>query len=174
MPAGATRLACGRRCGSQLLLTRELTMSNSPALLRAHAGRRHIRVSNKASLGVLLSPVSTNLSVPNSELSRCREWRNLPPKHCVLAACMLPMRPNVEWLIAALPREEAELARTRLDQLGRACACGLRVDRVTASDNHFGRCFFGSGVLGVSASMAMACRSLSLTTRSCCSLTLQM
>jgi len=40
---------------------------------------------------------------------------------------MLPMRPNVEWLIAALPREEAELARTRLDQLGQTCACGLAV-----------------------------------------------
>jgi hypothetical protein len=37
------------------------------------------------------------------------------------------MRPNVEWLIAALPREEAELARTRLDQLGQTCACGLGV-----------------------------------------------
>jgi hypothetical protein len=37
------------------------------------------------------------------------------------------MRPNVEWLIAALPREEAELARTRLDQLEQTCACGLAV-----------------------------------------------
>ena len=37
------------------------------------------------------------------------------------------MRTNVEWLIAALPRDEAELARTRLDQLGQTCACGLGV-----------------------------------------------
>jgi hypothetical protein len=37
------------------------------------------------------------------------------------------MRTNVEWLIAALPREEAERARTRLDQLGRTCACGYGV-----------------------------------------------
>jgi O-antigen ligase len=37
------------------------------------------------------------------------------------------MRTNVEGLIAALPRDEAELARTRLDQLERTCACGLGV-----------------------------------------------
>jgi hypothetical protein len=37
------------------------------------------------------------------------------------------MRTNVERLIAALPREEAELARTRLDQFGQTCACGFGV-----------------------------------------------
>jgi hypothetical protein len=37
------------------------------------------------------------------------------------------MRTDVEWLIAALPRDEAELARTRLDQLGQMCACGFGV-----------------------------------------------
>jgi hypothetical protein len=37
------------------------------------------------------------------------------------------MRTNVEWLINALPREEAERVRRRLDQLERACGCEFAV-----------------------------------------------
>jgi hypothetical protein len=37
------------------------------------------------------------------------------------------MHTNVEWLIAALPREEAGQARARLDQLGQTCACEFGV-----------------------------------------------
>jgi hypothetical protein len=37
------------------------------------------------------------------------------------------MRTNVEGLIGALPRDEAELAWTRLNQLEQRCACGLGV-----------------------------------------------
>jgi hypothetical protein len=37
------------------------------------------------------------------------------------------MHTNVESLIAALPREEAGLARARLDRLGQTCACGFGV-----------------------------------------------
>jgi hypothetical protein len=43
------------------------------------------------------------------------------------------MRTNVEGLIAGLPRDEAELARTRLDQLEQTCACGLGVASALAA-----------------------------------------
>jgi hypothetical protein len=37
------------------------------------------------------------------------------------------MRTDVKSLIAALPQEEAERARARLDRLEQTCACGLAV-----------------------------------------------
>jgi hypothetical protein len=60
-------------------------------------------------------------------LSRCGEAYKLELERFSLAACVLMMRTDVKSLIAALPQEEAERARARLDRLEQTCACGLAV-----------------------------------------------